>query len=237
MTEEEVMNGQTQQNFGKKNNMQIAGNKTIKDWRNLVGDAKNLKIDYNSDEKWDEAYKYFELRICTRYLKPIDAILNMKSFDGEGFAVVNLQCSLIEMIESFINGWIFDYPNFINSKGITLKGNDKIFKSFFNNREPFKNYTPKISGKRFYIDVRCGLLHETQTKNNWKIKKGIENGNAYELYDNFKIIYRENFQRDIQFLIDRYKNVIINGGEFDGISACELRENFVAKFNHICLKS
>ena len=47
------MNGQTQQNFGKKNNMQIAGNKTIKDWRNLVGDAKNLKIDYNSDEKND----------------------------------------------------------------------------------------------------------------------------------------------------------------------------------------
>ena len=32
----------------KKNNMQIAGNKTIKDWRNLVGDAKNLKIDYNT---------------------------------------------------------------------------------------------------------------------------------------------------------------------------------------------
>ena len=108
------------------------------------------------------------------------------------------------MIESFINGWIFDYPNFINSKGITLKGNDKIFKSFFNNREPFKNYTPKISGKRFYIDVRCGLLHETQTKNGWIIRaegidKSIEN----------KIIFRNNFQRELEDLIIDYKKLPI----------------------------
>ena len=85
--------------------------------------------------------------------------------------------------------------------------------------------------------IQEGLKNITAGSNPIEIKKGIENGNAYELYDNFKIIYRENFQRDIQFLIDRYKNVIINGGEFDGISAYELRENFVAKFNHICLKS
>ncbi|EKT3964127.1 hypothetical protein AAIP55_001649 [Flavobacterium psychrophilum] len=212
--------------------MVIAGKFTIKDWEEL-----KIKLKPNYNMYWDEAYKYFELRICTRYLKPIDAILNMKFYNGEGFAVVNLQCSLIEMIESFINGWVFDYPNFINPKGIILNGNDKIFKSFFNNRVPFKNYTPKISGKRFYVDVRCGLLHEAQTKNNWKIKKGIENGNAYEFDGNFKIIYRENFQRDLKKLIENYKHSIIYGIEFDGIPACELRENFISKFNHICKES
>lgn len=151
------------------NDIKIAGNSTIKDWEKI---KKKLKPNYN--HYWNRAYTFFELRVSTRYLKPIDAILNTKHNKGEGFAVVNLQCSLIEMIESYINGWIYQYPNFVNHKGIILKGNDKIFKSFFNNREPFKNYSPKINGKRFYIDVRCGLLHETQTKNNWKILQDLK---------------------------------------------------------------
>jgi hypothetical protein len=37
----------------------------------------------------------FWSRIETRY-GPIETILNMKSYKGEGFAVGNLQCSLIE---------------------------------------------------------------------------------------------------------------------------------------------
>lgn len=213
----------------KNNDLKIARNLTVNDWHNI---KEKIKPNYNNN--WSEAYAFFEQRICSRYLKPIEAILNMRSYKGEGFAVVNLQCSLIEMIESFVNGWVFDFPNFINSKGIRLNGNDKIFKSFFDNRKPFKDYSPKISGKRFYVEVRCGLLHETQIKNNWKIKKGIENGKAYEFDGNFKIIFRENFQRDIAILINNYKNAIINGVEFDGIPACELRENFIAKFNHIC---
>lgn len=217
--------------------MYIAGNKTIEDWKNLI---KRLKPTYN--QNWDEAYNFFELRICTRYLKPIDAILNIKMNNGEGFAVVNLQCSLIETIESFINGWIYTYPHFINQHGIKLKSNDKIFKSFFSKRSPFKDYSIKISGGKFYQNVRCGLLHETQTKDNWKIKsdtfkagfayKEINHGHLIE-----KIIYRENFHRDLQKLIAQYKNSIVTGVEFDGISACELRENFIAKFNHICKES
>jgi hypothetical protein len=221
--------------------IKIAGIKTINDWRNLVGVEKEQKINYTSNEKWDEVFHFFEERIRTRYLNPIDVILNMPGKVGEGFAAVNLQCSLIETIESFINGCIHKYDN--NSEKLKWKrkgkiifhSNKSIFKSFFANRIIIKDL--KIDGGDFYESVRCGLLHETQTKNNWKIKKGIENGNAFELDGYFKIIYRENFQRDLKLLIDRYKDVIINGGEFDGICACELRENFIAKFKHICDES
>ncbi len=223
--------------------MRIAGNKTISDWEKL-----KIKLKPNYNNYWDEAYKYFELRIYTRYLKPIDAILNMKSYSGEGFAVVNLQCSLIEMIESFINGWINE-GNKWKKNNIAIKNSDiglfekanntmknvGIFISFFKYRIVFQKYN--IEGDKFFWNVRCALLHETQTKNNWKIKKGIENENAFEFEGNFKIIYRENFQRDLKILLETYKNAIINGSEFDGISACELRENFIAKFNHICEES
>jgi hypothetical protein len=207
--------------------MKIAGELTINDWKDL---EKKLKLNY--ENHWAEAYNYFETRINTRYLIPIDAIISIKSYSGEGFSIVNLQCSLIETIESFIDGWMFEYPNFINPNGVVLNGNKKIFKSFFKKREPFINYIPKISGERFYLDVRCGLLHETQTRNNWKIKKGFFGGDSYKFDGEFKIIYQ-----DIVALLKKYEGAIINGVEFDGIPPCELRENFIAKMNHICKKS
>ena len=218
--------------------IKIAGKLTIKDWIDLVGGIEEDKvtIDYKSDEKWSLAFYFFEERIRTRYINPINVILKMPDKSGEGFAVVNLQCSMIEMIESFINGWIYSHKPrgwFKNGQKSEVINNACIFKSFFANRINIKDL--KIDGGDFYDSVRCGLLHETQTKNNWKIKLDTEKtGLSYEEKNLEKFIYRENFQRDLKLLIDRYKDVIINGGQFDGISACELRENFISKFNHIC---
>ena len=53
-----------------------------------------------------------------------------------------------------------------------------------------------------------------------------------------KIIYRDNFQKDIFALLENYKKAIIYGEVFDSqIKTCELRENFKAKMKHICDKS
>lgn len=214
--------------------MKIAGDLTIEKWKEL---EKKLKPSYNSH--WKEAYEFFESRIETRYVNPIEAILNMKSYKGEGFAVVNLQCSLIETIECFINGWVYQktakkyvWHNKINND--TRNKNEEVFVSFFERRAPFNSIIPEVNGVDFFKNVRCGLLHETQTKNNWKIKSGNVNGKSYELKDGYKIIYRENLQKDLNTLIDKYKNAIINGCEFDGIEGNALRKNFISKFNRIC---
>lgn len=229
--------------------MRIAGRLTIQDWIDLVGgiNENEVKIDYNSNTKWGLAFHFFEERIVTRYLKPINAILEIGDNLGEGFAVVNLQCSLIETIESFINGWTSEFQErgivwknksstILNSDIGMTKDSEKnmknrgVFYSFFKNRKNFKDLD--IDGEDFYKSIRCGLLHETQTKNGWKIKaKGTEKSIKN------KIIYRENFQHDLINLIDKYKDVIINGGELDGIPANKLRENFTLKFNHICKES
>lgn len=222
------------------NNMRIAGNLTIKDWIDL---KKNLILD--KDENWGLAFNFFEERIKTRYLNPIKSILNIEDNLGEGFAVVNLQCSLIETIESFINGWVYFndgtkgspkgwFKRVVSSNSKEcFSTNEFIFSSFFNSHFEFN----KIDGKEFYFSIRCGLLHETQTKNNWKIKKAQKEDKSFDVSEEFKFIYRENFQRDLMLLIERYKEIIVNGGEFDGFSATELRENFLAKFNHICEQS
>lgn len=118
-------------------------------------------------------------------------------------------------------------------KGLNLMEMIKYINPFLI-KESLLKITPKIIGKKIYVGVSCGLLHETQTKNNWKIKKGLKDGIAYEDKQGFKIIYRDKFQRDLEVLIENYKKAIINGIEFDEIPVCELRENFIAKFNHIC---
>lgn len=228
--------------------MKIAGKLTIKDWNDLVGsiEKSEANIIYDSDEKWSLAFNFFEERIRTRYLNPIKAILEMDDNLGEGFAVVNLQCSLIEMIESFINGWVYIHKPrgwYRNNKKSEVINNACIFKSFFSNRF-IKNL--KIDGGDFYDSVRCGLLHETQTKNNWKIKLDTEKtGLSYEEKDDEKFIYRENFQRDLETVINNYKAAItkkenLNGDKienFNGIEINELRKNFISKFNHICKES
>ena len=87
------------ENLNLNQNMRIAGNLTISNWLEL---SINLKCDSYDD--WSIAFQYFEERIKTRYINPIKSILDIGYNLGEGFAVVNLQCSLIETIESFING-------------------------------------------------------------------------------------------------------------------------------------
>ena len=229
------------ENLNLNQDMKIAGNLTISNWNEL---SKNLNC--ISDDNWSDAFQYFEKRIRTRYINPIKSILEIGDNLGEGFAVVNLQCSLIETIESFINGCKSEYNTTIRKtqwkKGTTIifNSNKEIFISFFNSRTPFKELN--IDGGLFYQDVRCGLLHETQTKNNWKIRcDTAESGLAYQEINNRniveKIIHRENFQIYLEKLIARYRISIITRADFDGIPACELRENFIAKFSHICTVS
>ena len=222
--------------------MRIAGKLTTKDWEELVTNLNSEK-----DENWGLAFHFFEERIKTRYLNPIHTILKMEDNLGEGFAVLNLQCSLIETIESFINGWVYHneeirknlngwFQNIVQDETHIKKiqNNLYIFESFFKNHLIFK----KINGKHFYFNVRCSLLHETQTKNNWKIKLDKDNtGVNYEEKNDEKLIYRENFQKDLEKLINDYKNAIINDTKFCEIESKELRINFIAKFNHICDKS
>lgn len=238
--------------------MQIAGKKTTGDWIKLVGTREEPLIDCNRAEKWEweQVYNFFEDRINTRYINPINTLLNMKQNLGEGFAIVNLQCSLIETIESFVNGWIYHndnksefkngwYTRIVKESNRTKKHlksdenlkNEDIFVSFFKNREPFNGYN--IDGLDFYRSVRCGLLHETQTKNDWKIRfDSLKTGMSYKEDNGEKIIFRVNFQKDLELALARYKDAIVNGRSLYNINNIALlRKNFLFKFNHICNES
>lgn len=219
--------------------MRIAGKKTIDDWRDI---EKNLCPSKN--DNWDKAFDFFYQRIKTRYLSPIENIITHGENLGEGFAVVNLQCSLIETLESFINGCSSNYnenkrrTEWKKLEEIIFTSNRKIFTSFFSKRKPFIYYKSIINGEDFYKNVRCALLHETQTKENWIIRFDFYNGKtSYLLEKEKKILYRENFQKDLIEMISGYRDAIVNQNVFDEFDNKTLRENFILKFNSICKNS
>jgi|SRR5690606_635111 len=217
--------------------MKIAGKKSVSHWNEL-----KKKLTLQDNYSWEEAFDFFYTRMQTRYTNPIDEILRIKKFEGEGFAIVNLQCSLIETIECFINGWKFrDNPRGWFKKNeienIKKHKNSTIFESFFLNRSEFAKAS--IDGYDFYTSVRCGLLHETQTKNNWKIKRNDSRKELdwYSQRDDLKTIYPHQLNCILKSLIIRFKTAITTGKDFDKISNTNLRENFIDKMNYICTNS
>ena len=68
-----------------------------------------------------------------------------------------------------------------------------MFVSFLTERQPFKSVFTKATAQDFYEGVRCGLLHEAQTKNGWRIWGG--NALQGQLMDVAnKIVNRDRFQ-------------------------------------------
>ncbi|SDS50997.1 hypothetical protein SAMN05216503_3291 [Polaribacter sp. KT25b] len=225
----------------KKEEIKIAGNLTVNDWKDI-----KEKLETPNNKLWGLAVHFFEERIKTRYLDPIHAIQKLNINEGEGFTMLNLQCSLIETFECFINGWLFylEGRNLVwkDKEGKVASYNNKvnsrqIFISFF---DKFKDEFHDLEGRDFYSNVRCGLLHETQTKGNWIIRVDTEDTKkCYKYDDGNYIIYRNNFQEKLEQLLEEYRKAIVDGKKFKeiGISTEDLRDNFIAKFNHICEQS
>jgi hypothetical protein len=159
--------------------------------------------------------------------------------------MVNLQCSFIETFECFINGWVYRYPKWFIRKiedNVTAKyiepkkdvNGFQIFSCFFKRFKEFKIN----NGGDFYKNVRCALLHETQTKGNWVIRVTEKDTKKCDKEDIDKyIIYRNNFQDQLKELLDEYQDCLIKNEDFREIKAKDLRENFIAKMDHICNQS
>lgn len=165
------------------NNIKISPKFTQKDWT-------DLDLSKNCMVNWNKAIEIFEDRINGRYLKQIEALdknedLKIRTFSG--FAIMSIACLLIETLEQFWNGNFttvkiknnkkencfinFFYKN--NKKHIS---NDALaFHSFFQKSNELKKFfdTPEKSNV-FYSKIRCGLLHQGQTKGKSliHIKKG-----------------------------------------------------------------
>ncbi len=204
--------------------VKIAGSKTCKNWQ-----AFRVKLVPGDDPGlWQDAFQsYFYERLFRRYLKPIEAIKKDGTLGGEGFSIVAIQCTLIEFLESTTKGLSYRYVD--KHKGERLgkyeySDSKKMFVNFLRKRPPFAKDFNKSLARDFYAGVRCGLLHEAQTKKGWTISADGPSGTVICAAN--KTVYRNNFQDGLRTFINWYRGALP--------SDVSLQEAFIRKFDSLC---
>ncbi len=212
------------------NEMEIAGKRTVADWKNLEDKLSN------HPNLWETAFDdFFCSRLETRYLNPIHLLQIHGENTGEGFSIVSLQCALIEFLQTTRDG-----ANFKNGGGKyepeKWKENNnyeygssskKIFTRFLTGQQPFKSYfDTKVKPEDFYSYVRCSLLHEARTTGNWRITANSQRSETIKEENGVKFLQRDRFQQDLEAYIWRYK--------IELLSDTGLQEAFKRKFDALC---
>ena len=201
----------------------IAGWKTADEWKAF----RKTLVPGADPATWEKAYDdYFHMRLSLRYLKPIKVLQHHGTFQGEGFAIVAIQCTLIEFLESTVEGRSYRYRR----RGDPRLGPDDyqdssdLFVRFLTKRMPFKEEFDGDLARDFYKNVRCGLLHEARTKGEWTIRAKTPNGKVVSAAK--KTVYRDDFHAAILHFIDWYHKEL----SFD----VSLQEAFIKKFDNLC---
>lgn len=200
----------------------ISGWKTDDDWRafrdQLIGSA--------DPELWHKAYDEFFLpRLRLRYFNPIEVLQRELHYQGEGFSILTIQCALIEFMESTFQGYKYRFVRRHEALGpFEYNISSSMFRSFFCNRLPFSKEFTEDLAEEFYRNIRCGLLHEAQTKNGWRIWADDPN---HRIVDGVsKIVFRNNLYAALVSCVEQYRE--------DLSTNHLLQEAFIRKIDSLC---
>lgn len=182
----------------------VAGGHYIAGWNKRdAWRALRARLVPGNPDGWAEAFKFFyRQRLDLRYLHPIRVMQEHGTFNGEGFAIAALQCTLIEFLESTEQGINYVYRDADPAQHQYSRSGD-VFRSFLTKRQPFAACFDEAAATSFYEGMRCGLLHEAQTKSGWRIWGGTALRGLMVDAANC-IVNRDNFQAALIEYIDDY---------------------------------
>ncbi|WP_421795494.1 gamma-glutamylcyclotransferase family protein [Haliscomenobacter sp.] len=216
--------------------MTISPDYCVKDWENL----KNLPV-YQNTNDWFEAIKIFNDRITNRFLKQVECLENNTDATirvYSGFIIMSIDCLLVETLNQF-------YKGVENTDAAYKSKNWKTFKDFFQQSPFFQDFFVEAQdflgteeersiskSGIFYDQVRCGLLHQAETKELSKINLRDFSTMVKYVDSDYPakgiIVNRVLFHNALVKEFERYKK------RLSDISETQLRENFIIKMNMIC---
>jgi hypothetical protein len=145
-------------------------------------------------------------RFTERYIDPA-----LKPTERHGFTMMAISCLMIEAFVSLQMGW----------KTSDGKGESAVSR-FFNGWDRFREF--RGHGKAFYKSVRCGILHQAETTEGWKI---VRAGPLFDLGSH--AINADRFLRTLKEVLDDFcdklKTLDWNGPEWKSV---------LKKMNAIC---
>ena len=185
--------------------MYISPQYTDDDWR---------KLSFSTEDEWQKAIDIFKDRVHGRFLEPISRI---EEYIYAGFAVLALDCLLIETLQQF-------------RKGVrTSSGQSETFFVRFLTETSFGSYFTKKMAEMFYKQIRCGILHQAEVEENSRVLISKDTP-LIKYTDDGKglVINRRLFH---QQLVQEFEDYVARLRE---PSNQELREGFRKKMNYIC---
>ncbi len=197
----------------KKEPISIAPGYTDEDWKNLDD------LDNENSSDWCEAIKILDARIRDRYLDPVDELIELdkrrvnKKVPRFGFTILAIDCLLIETLQAFIDG-----------ETNTRNKEPRMFIDFLTGRPSFKkHFKDKKLACRFYKDVRCGILHQAETRSGWLVRSNGPLLNPKNIER--RIINRTEFHKALKSEFESYLT------ELRDTNNAKLRQNFRKKMD------
>ena len=175
----------------------------------------NFKVD-RSEKIWEKAIDIFVDRIVTRYFLSINKLMERTdryAMRKYGFAIVTLQCSLIDTLAKF-------------RYGANKRRNKERFTTFLN--EYFiEGENSKYLADRVYEDIRCGIVHSGATDN----KSGL----SCECMELISLLPNGAISLDLIILQEKLKKYFLEYVQnLTKKKETELRKNFVYTMNIVC---
>ena len=177
-----------------------------------------------SEEDWQQATRIFEDRIRGRFLNVIDAI---KCQRGSGFAVMALDCLLVETLEQFRQG----VPSTRSRSG--SGGYIANFLTQTSFQESFGTDTSRSGLARTFADhIRNGILHQAETKKKSRIIRGKTRLVAW-IDDGHKAIAvnRDEFHKQ---LLKEFGDYLERLRKPQTSEDRDLRHKFKVKMDYVC---
>lgn len=186
------------------NALRISPRYTSVDWQRL--DSRNAK-------DWSTAAEIVRDRLEGRFLRFASDCLKKKY---SGFVVLAIDCLLAETLQQFMEG-------ITDGSGQSKKMITEFLKGM-----RFQPYFDADARKAFYVDIRCGLLHQAEAKKMWLIRRKQPSLLQQTAGGEGYIIDVERFHAALQASFDEYlKSIIESSNE-------PLRSNLWKKMDHIC---
>lgn len=135
----------------------------------------------------EELVRFMSERYNERFFGPIHSLRQASgNHRGFGFAVMSLCSLLVETIQCYREGFPSSdegelkelskmpenaaAPATFRLSAPFKAGSRVIFKSFFSCPE-HQRFLPGVDGEIFFKKIRCGLLHQAQTKDGWRVTR------------------------------------------------------------------
>jgi hypothetical protein len=176
--------------------------------------------------KKSQLAEFIYFRHYYRYIKPFEFVSEKmikvkdtgKSNDEysliykNGFSIMANCCLLIETLESFYRGW-----------EDTKRESEKAFLKFFSRDKNFKEFAINDIPSQFYFNIRCGILHQGETRRGWIITRS---GNSILDFSKKKIDATL-FLKQLKKSLNDYKNEL-NIADWNDDIWCNARKKIKA---------